>query len=105
MLKVPENFMRPISLGRFWFVHIPFGTMVKFSQFPVDTLSQPVMPSLVFLLRQFAFFAYEVIDCFIYVFVRSTLSVGGARGVMVIVVGNGHDDTSSNPGRDRLHFT
>ena len=25
---------------------------------------------------------------------------GGARGVMVIVVGNGHDDTSSNPGRD-----
>ena len=23
---------------------------------------------------------------------------GGARGVMVIVVGNGHDDTSSNPG-------
>ena len=25
---------------------------------------------------------------------------GGARGVMVIVVGNGHGDTSSNPGRD-----
>ena len=24
----------------------------------------------------------------------------GARGVMVIVVGNGHGDTSSNPGRD-----
>ena len=24
----------------------------------------------------------------------------GARGVMVIVVGNGHDDTSSNPGWD-----
>ena len=31
--------------------------------------------------------------------------VGGARGVMVIVVGNGHGDTSSNPGRDWLHFT
>ena len=29
----------------------------------------------------------------------------GARGVMVIVVGNGHSDTSSNPGRDWLHFT
>ena len=29
---------------------------------------------------------------------------GGARGVVVIVVGNGHD-TSSNPGRDWLHFT
>ena len=30
---------------------------------------------------------------------------GGARGVMIIVVGNGHGDTSSNPGRDLLHFT
>ena len=30
---------------------------------------------------------------------------GGARGVMVIVVGNGHGDTSSNPGQDWLHFT
>ena len=26
--------------------------------------------------------------------------LGGARGVVVIVVGNGHSDTSSNPGRD-----
>ena len=25
---------------------------------------------------------------------------GGARGVMVIMVGNGHGDTSSNSGRD-----
>ena len=25
---------------------------------------------------------------------------GGARGVMVSVVGNGHGNTSSNPGRD-----
>ena len=24
----------------------------------------------------------------------------GARGVMVIIVGNGHDDMSSNPGQD-----
>ena len=30
---------------------------------------------------------------------------GGARGVVVIVVGNGHSDTSSNPGRDWMHFT
>ena len=28
------------------------------------------------------------------------VQAGGARGVMVIVVGNEHDDTSSNPGRD-----
>ena len=31
--------------------------------------------------------------------------MGGACGVMVIVVGNGHGDTSSNPGRDWFHFT
>ena len=30
---------------------------------------------------------------------------GGARGVMVIIVGNEHSDTSSNPGRDWLPFT
>ena len=29
----------------------------------------------------------------------------GARGVMVIVVGIGHGDMSSNPGRDWLQFT
>ena len=27
-------------------------------------------------------------------------STGGASGVMVIIVGNGHGDTSSNPGQD-----
>ena len=32
-------------------------------------------------------------------------SNGGARGVIVIVVGNGHGDTSSNPGPDWLYFT
>ena len=30
---------------------------------------------------------------------------GGAHGVMVIVEGNGHRDTSSNPGRGRFYFT
>ena len=30
-----------------------------------------------------------------------SLSLGGARGVVVIVVGSGHGYTSSNPGRDR----
>ena len=34
-----------------------------------------------------------------------TIDQAGARGVVVIVVGNGHDDPSSNPGRDWLHFT
>ena len=32
--------------------------------------------------------------------VQGTVSFGSARVVMVIVVGNGHGDTSSNPGRD-----
>ena len=30
---------------------------------------------------------------------------GGARGVMVIIVGNGHSNMSSNPRWDWLHFT
>ena len=30
---------------------------------------------------------------------------GGARGVMAIVAGNEHGDTSLNPGRDWLYFT
>ena len=30
--------------------------------------------------------------------------IGGACGVMVIVVGNGHSDTSSNPERVSWHF-
>ena len=30
----------------------------------------------------------------------NTRNVGGARGVMVVVIGNGHGDTSSNPGQD-----
>ena len=30
---------------------------------------------------------------------------GGARGVVVIAVGNERGDMSSNPGRDRLLFT
>ena len=34
-----------------------------------------------------------------------TIDFGGARGVLVIVVGNIYGDTSSNPGQDWLHFT
>ena len=37
--------------------------------------------------------------------VSTSINDGGAHGVMVIVVGNGHDDTISNPGLDWLHFT
>ena len=31
---------------------------------------------------------------------RGVLVIVGARGVMVIVEGNEHDDTNSNPGRN-----
>ena len=40
------------------------------------------------------------LDCYI-----CNVFYGGAHSVMVIVVGNGHGDTSSNPARDWLHFT
>ena len=36
---------------------------------------------------------------------KSQCILWGARGVMVIVVGNRHGDTTSNPGWDWLHFT
>ena len=38
------------------------------------------------------------------IFTSYKLTFGGARGVMVTVVGHGHSNTSSNPGRDWLHF-
>ena len=58
--------------------------MVKFkllAQFPVDHLSYPFVSSFILSLGT---------------------PEGGARGVMVIVVGNGHGDTSSNHGRDSI---
>ena len=43
----------------------------------------------------------EIKKCIVQYSVRTAHNIrGGARGVMVIVVGIGHDDTSSNPGRD-----
>ena len=36
---------------------------------------------------------------------KGKVNIGSARGVMVIVVGIGHGDTSSNPRRDWLHIT
>ena len=36
---------------------------------------------------------------------QSICRLGGARGVMVIVVGNEHGVSRSNPGRDWLRFT
>ena len=46
-------------------------------------------------------------SCLAHIFMVSSdrFMNGGARSVMVIVVGNGHSNTSSNPGQDWLHFT
>ena len=38
-------------------------------------------------------------------FTKCLQNLGVARGVMVIVIGNGHGDTSSNPGREWSHST
>ena len=65
--KIPENFMRLILLEEFWFVHISFGSMVKFqffAQFPVDFLSCLVASDLVLLLCLFAILTYYVINRF-----------------------------------------
>ena len=43
-LKIPENFVSFILQDRFWFVHLPFGRIVKFrflAQFQEDHLLPP----------------------------------------------------------------
>ena len=50
-LQFQENLMHLIPSGGFWFVHMLFGSLVKFSslaQFSVVQLSHPVMSSFVF---------------------------------------------------------
>ena len=45
--------------------------------------------------------------CMIYIFIYIYIHIylyGGARGVMVIVAGIGHGDTSSNPGLIAFHI-
>ena len=46
-----------------------------------------------------------IIYCAIYIDYYNPYFYGCARGVMVIITGNGQGDMSSNPGRDWLHFT
>ena len=44
-----------------------------------------------------------LMNIYIYIYIFIYI-IEGAHGVMVIVAGNGYGDTSSNPGRDWLHF-
>ena len=59
--------------------------------------------------RKIKFSKYLRLSIYIYLYIYlvllTSLYFEGARGVIVIVVGNEHGDTSSNPGRDWLHFT
>ena len=77
-LDIPENFMRLIFKGRFWFVQLSFFSTVKFLslvQFPVGYFSRPFMPVLLFPLSQFAGFAFYMINCFISVTTYSEVTI------------------------------
>ena len=43
---------------------------------------------------------HTLLSMFFFLFLYRIFHCGGARGVMVILAGNGHGDTCSNPGRD-----
>ena len=47
----------------------------------------------------------KIVDEFTFLDSNVSSTESDARGVMVIVAGCGHDDTSSDPGRTWLHFT
>ena len=72
--------MCAIFLDKCCVVHIPFVRMIK---------------SLLLLLLLFSN---------VHIVVLRRLFFGGARGVMVIVAGIGHVDTSSNPGLIAFHI-
>ena len=46
-----------------------------------------------------------IVYIYIYIYIYIKFMKGGARGIMVFDVRNGHGDTSSKPGQDCLHFT
>ena len=49
--------------------------------------------------RRKSSFLHKALSIYLSIYLSINL-FGGARGAMVIVVGNGHGNTSSNPGRD-----
>ena len=55
----------------------------------------------------YAKFWFSLSNCFHWCTIlgQYQLDIICARHVMVIIIGNGHGDTSSNPGWDWLHFT
>ena len=61
--------------------------------------------SFFFFLPNLLFFPFYITSVYFFDSTQSSNCLRGARGVMVIVVGNGHGDTCSNTGRDWLQFT
>ena len=62
--KIPENFVRLIPQNKFWFVHVTFGSLIKFqffTQFPVDLLSYSLTHSYLDLYSFFACFLHSLI--------------------------------------------
>ena len=76
-LKIQENFMCLILQERFWFVYIPFGSMVKiqfFALFPMNHLPHPVMSCLIFFGAYFQYLLI-VINGFVSITAWSTLAI------------------------------
>ena len=100
--------------GGFWGIHFIFIPFLSFSSFNTKF---PIYSFLTLTLVFKHWNKFQRINIFYLIFHCSTTAwidsksftfntaMRGTRGVLVIVVGNGHADTSSNPGRDWLHFT
>ena len=59
--KIPENFMRFILRDGFWFLRVPFRSLVKFhilAQFLTDHLPCPVMSRLILLLCYYYYYYF-----------------------------------------------
>ena len=84
-----DHFSHKNTIYNSW-LRLPKSTkLAKFCIFALDSNTK------------FLAFVCMYVCVYIYIYIY----IGGACGVMVIVIGNGHSDASSNPGRDRLHFT
>ena len=88
-----------------------FETKVSLSKTCHHTkVNEPSLPSYLSLagariVKRITFPSVLVLRVHTYISLLFYRACGGARGVMVIGVGNGHGDTSSNPERNWLHFT
>ena len=123
-LKIPDNFLRLIIRYGFWFWHVPFFFWVKFeflAQFPGDHLPYRIFYDLISPLHELIM--WVIVSTLLLLLLQLSLLLlftgnhvfawkllvldknGGVRGVMVIFIGDGHGDISSNAGRDWLHFT